>query len=112
MKCECTLKKITNYINKELSEKEEWEFIEHMEKCPKCFEELELTFIMLKGLDMLDEGKFTTMDFAVELHKELENRKKIIQSRRRRLNLIFWGSVLTFVVSVTLILMIVLPLIF
>lgn len=105
MKCECTLKKITNYIKRELSEKEEWEFIEHMENCSQCFEELELTFIMLKGLDMLDEGKMTSMDFVAELRKDMENRKRAIRSRRRRLNLIFWGSVLVFVVAVALLLL-------
>lgn len=105
MKCECALKKITNYIKRELSEKEEWEFIRHMETCPQCFDELEFTFIMLEGLDMLDEGKMSSIDFVMEIHNEMELRKKNIRSKRRRLNLIFWGSVLVFVVAVTLLML-------
>lgn len=113
MNCECCVKKITKYINREFSideKKEELEFIRHMEQCPVCFEELELSFIMLKGLDMLDEGQFTSFDFTAELKKDMENRKRAIIGRKRRLNLIFWGSVLIFMISVGLLLTILIPL--
>ncbi len=106
MTCECALKKITNYIKRELSEKEEWEFIEHVEQCPQCLDELVFTFMMLEGLDMLDEGELGSMDFGMEIAKNLAERKKAISSRRKRLNWMLGTSSLIFVVCIILIVLI------
>lgn len=70
MDCKTFQLQINKFIH--LKMKDDYEvrdFIEHARNCPECYEELEIYFTLLHGLDLLDENSLQVIDF----HKELEN---------------------------------------
>ena len=42
MNCKQVQRQLVSYINGELEEKEEEEFVKHIRHCPECYEELEV----------------------------------------------------------------------
>ena len=56
MKCREAERLVMPYIQDELTDGELEEFLEHVETCPSCQEELEIYFMVSLGLRQLDEG--------------------------------------------------------
>lgn len=76
MTCQDTLQQITAYLQGKLTTREEMELISHVESCESCFEELELNYIMLVGLDKLDEEQSSSMDFTAMLQEHMNRSRK------------------------------------
>lgn len=90
MKCIDVQRLILPFINGELSITELEEFLEHIHKCPDCFDELEVYYALISGMRQLDEDKELSNDFHKDLilliknseeriknHKQLHSRKKV-----------------------------------
>ena len=56
MNCQETQRLVMPYIQDELTPEELEGFLEHVEACPDCREELEIYFTVALGLRQLDEG--------------------------------------------------------
>lgn len=56
MDCQEAQRLVMPYIQDELTDKELEDFLEHVETCPVCQEELEIYFMVSLGLRQLDEG--------------------------------------------------------
>lgn len=56
MNCQEAQRLVMPYIQDELTDRELEEFLEHVETCPACQEELEIYFMVSLGLRQLDEG--------------------------------------------------------
>jgi len=54
MTCKEVERLVMPYINDELTDEELGEFLEHMESCPDCREELEIYFTVDVGIRQLD----------------------------------------------------------
>lgn len=63
---------ITPFINNKLSIKELEEFLDHVDTCPDCREELEVYYALLTAMKQLDEDKIVSGDFEHELAHKLE----------------------------------------
>ncbi len=70
MECKDIQKKIHSFIDDELDSKESLAFIEHIRKCPNCMEELSIEFLVITGLQRLDDAE------AFDLQKELDEKIK------------------------------------
>lgn len=82
MTCSEAQSRITPFINDQLSLKETEEFIDHIESCPECREELEVYFALLTAMKQLDEDKDLSDDYSVELNAKLEKlQEKIIHMK-------------------------------
>lgn len=68
---------ITPFINDKLNIATLEQFIDHVENCKECKEELEVYHALLTAMKQLDEEEEVSADFA----KELENRLKEAQER-------------------------------
>lgn len=93
MDCREALETITNYLQGQLQLQKEIDLIEHVEHCPACFDELELNYIMLIGLDKLDEEQSVSMDFTAMLQEHLEESKRQYRKKRRILYFLYSGLI-------------------
>ena len=57
MKCEEALTRISAYIDNTLSGRELEEFIEHVEHCPECYDELETYYTIKVGINYLEQDR-------------------------------------------------------
>lgn len=78
MTCVETQSLITPFINDELNISELEEFIEHVNYCPVCREELEVYYALLTAMKQLDEDKNLSADFNQELAYKLHRSQERI----------------------------------
>lgn len=70
---------IMKYINNELSAVDLECFLEHIEQCSDCKEELEIYYILTTGMQQLDNDYVHTYNFHDAFEKQLEKSKKDIE---------------------------------
>lgn len=93
MDCQEALETITNYLQGQLQLQKEIDLIEHVEHCPACFEELELNYIMLIGLDKLEKEQSSSMDFTAMLQEHLDESKRQYRRKQRVLHFLYSGLI-------------------
>ena len=57
MDCKTCVRRITPYIQHELSDEETEDFLVHIHSCASCREELEINYMILEGLRVLDSDE-------------------------------------------------------
>lgn len=67
MTCKDAEKLIPIFINNELNYRELEQFIDHIEDCPDCKEEMSIQFLITEGMARLEDGS------AFDLNWELRN---------------------------------------
>lgn len=87
MDCKDIQKKIPQYLNDELSGKEILQFINHVDSCSACNEELSIQYLVLEGTARLEDG--SGFDLNKELKAKLENSRADVR-RRRKMNAIIY----------------------
>ena len=78
MTCMEAEKMVIPYINDELSPGDMEEFLDHIEHCDNCREELEIHYLVDEGLKKLDEAE-GTYDIVGDLHRKLEGTSRVLQ---------------------------------
>jgi hypothetical protein len=48
-----------------------WQFLTHVEKCPECFEELEIRYLIAEALGRLENGE------SIDLRNELSEKIRV-----------------------------------
>lgn len=56
MNCKEAEKKIPYFLQDELDGRKLAEFVEHIESCPECKEELSIQFLVSEGMEQLEKG--------------------------------------------------------
>ena len=74
---------VAKYINHTLSIDELEEFLDHIEHCSSCYDELETYFIVHEAIQQLDEKEDgTVLDFRELLEQDIRrSRRHILQKR-------------------------------
>lgn len=80
LQCLQATKMIPGFIDRELSYRELEEFMEHMEECESCKEELSIQFLVEVGLNSLEAGN--TFDLQEELNIALEEAERKVHIYR------------------------------
>lgn len=80
LQCLQAAKKIPAFIWGELSGRELERFMEHIEECENCKEELSIQFLVEVGLNSLEAGN--TFDLQEELNTALEEAEKRVKLYR------------------------------
>ncbi len=76
MDCKKAQQQIELYLADELDTDELEAFMEHMDSCEDCRDELEIQFLVREGLARLEDG--STFDLGTELRSKVARTKKII----------------------------------
>ncbi|MDE6845253.1 MAG: zf-HC2 domain-containing protein [Lachnospiraceae bacterium] len=80
MDCKETEKKIPSFLRDELDGSKLEEFIDHVENCPECKEELSIQFLVTEGLERLERGN--NFNLQRELFMKLEGAEHRINVHR------------------------------
>ncbi|MCI8454453.1 MAG: zf-HC2 domain-containing protein [Lachnospiraceae bacterium] len=78
MTCMEAEKMVIPYIEDDLTLSELVEFMEHIEACPNCREELEIHYMVTVGLKKLDEGD-GAYDIIGDLKRKLEESAGVLR---------------------------------
>jgi len=81
MNCKEAQRLLVPYINGELEEKEEGEFVRHVRHCPECYEELEVYATVFAGIKQLD-GDEEEVDYRTLVEDSLENSEEDVRDER------------------------------
>lgn len=85
MNCQTAESMVTRYIEHDLSVDELEGFIDHVENCPSCYEELETYFIVHAAMKQLDEeSKDSTLNFQELLKEDIRRSKHYILKMKFR----------------------------
>ena len=79
MECIDAQTSIASYVEGNLSESELKKFLDHMQNCENCMEELEIYYTLMEATRQLDEGVITTSNFLEELNQKILNDLKTIK---------------------------------
>lgn len=78
MNCKEAQRLLVPYINGQLEEKEEDEFVRHVRHCSECYEELEVYATVFAGIRQLD-GAEEEIDYRTLVEDSLENSEEDIR---------------------------------
>ena len=81
MNCKQAQRLLVPYINGELDEKEEGEFVKHIRHCLECYEELEVYATVFAGIRQLD-GAEETVNYRTLVEDSLETSEADVQDER------------------------------
>ena len=84
MDCKEAEKKIPSFLNDELDGRGLGEFVEHIEECPECMEELSIQFLVSEGMEQLEQGnnfnlqealtaKLESADYRIRVNRTLRH---------------------------------------
>ena len=79
MDCLEAEKKIPLFLENRMDEKEIRDFVEHIETCPECREELAIHFLASEGVAIIEEGE--SFDLDKELYERLYGSLKKYESK-------------------------------
>ncbi|MCD8338488.1 MAG: zf-HC2 domain-containing protein [Lachnospiraceae bacterium] len=91
MKCNEARRMVVPFVKKELSERDMEAFLNHVESCEDCMEELDTYFMVYKAIDAIDTGAHDEYDFKKLLAEDIRSAKRCIF--RRKVSKIFQGVV-------------------
>ena len=81
MNCKEVQRQLVPYINGELQEKTEEEFVRHVRRCPECYEELEVYATVFAGIRQLD-GEEERIDYRTLVEDTLETSEEDARDER------------------------------
>lgn len=105
MKCKETEKLIPLFLEDELEDEDLGEFMDHIEKCEECKEELTIQFLVLEGVARLEKGN--VFDLQRELKIRMEEAEHGMRSRENMRLILYALEGLILVALITLVLLIV-----
>ena len=80
MDCNKIQRLIPDFLNEDLKTRELARFLQHMDTCKECKEELTIQYLSSEGISRLEEGK--TFDLDRELNEYILQMEKGIKRRR------------------------------
>ena len=84
MKCVKAQGLITKYINNELHGELLEDFLEHLDECKDCKEDLEIYYVIMKGMQQIDEDNVVDYNFHRAFEQELgDSKARLAKSNKR-----------------------------
>ncbi len=106
MDCREAQRLVGNFIEDTLESKKLPDFLEHVESCEACKEELSIQFLVHEGLQRLGEG--STFDLQYELQQKLESAKRRVRRKKRLAKALYYGELgaILLILTVTIMVMV------
>ena len=83
MNCQTAESMVNRYIEHDLSVDELEDFLEHVENCPSCYDELETYFIVHAAMQQLDEKQEdSVLDFKGLLEEDIRKSRRYIRKKK------------------------------
>lgn len=72
MDCKRAMERMTQFINEQLDAEDVQAFLDHIDSCPECREELEVTYSLMTAMKQLDEDTDLSDNYIEELNTKIE----------------------------------------
>ena len=72
MDCKRAMELMTQFINDRLDAEDVQAFLDHIDSCPECREELEVTYSLMTAMKQLDEDTDLSDNYIEELNHKIE----------------------------------------
>lgn len=72
MECKRAMELIVPFINEQLNPEEMEAFLNHIDSCPECREELEVNYSLMTAMKQLDENTDLSDNYIEELNQKIE----------------------------------------
>lgn len=72
MDCKKAMELMTQFINEQLDADDVQAFLDHIDSCPECREELEVTYSLMTAMKQLDEDTDLSDNYIEELNHKIE----------------------------------------
>ncbi len=72
MDCKRAMELMTEFINEQLAAEDVQAFLDHIDSCPECREELEVTYSLMTAMKQLDEDTDLSDNYIEELNQKIE----------------------------------------
>jgi hypothetical protein len=82
MDCKEAQQLITKYISGEINDKDLDKFLEHIQTCKDCYEELEINYTIFSAFMQLDDSPGASYDINTMLQEELNASRKYIKNKK------------------------------
>lgn len=99
MNCKEAEKKIPPFLDDELDGRGLAEFVEHIEDCPECMEELSIQFLVAEGLEQLEQGNNFNLQKALTWKLEDADDRIRINRALRRILLVLEAAVVVVIIA-------------
>ena len=96
MDCREAQSLIVPFIEGTLSDEQNEKFIEHIERCGDCYDELEVYYIVMVGVKQLDEEEHMLVDFNGDLKKYIAFKKEQLAKKHSRSARLRFGCAVAF----------------
>ncbi|NLL79814.1 MAG: zf-HC2 domain-containing protein [Clostridiales bacterium] len=90
MECREAERLVGKFIDDEMDSVELSDFLEHVEHCGSCMEELSIQFLVEEGMHRLEEGN--TFDLQNELLSRLDAARKQVMRRKTVFKALYYGE--------------------
>ena len=87
---------IVPFIEGKLNDEQNEAFIEHIESCTECYDELEVYYIVMVGVKQLDEEDHMLVDFNGDLKKYIAFKKEELAKKHSRSARLKFGGIVFF----------------
>ena len=81
MDCVTFRKLINQYLSNELTDEELNDFLAHLKSCPECRDELEINYIVIEGINILDEER-SDYDLTKAYDRKLKSSEHYLSFRK------------------------------
>ena len=71
MDCKRAMELMTQFINDRLDAEDVQAFLDHIDSCPECREELEVNYSLMTAMKQLDEDTDLSDNYIEELNKKI-----------------------------------------
>ena len=99
MNCKEAEKKIPPFLEDELDGRGRAEFVEHIEACPECMEELSIQFLVAEGLEQLEQGNNFNLQKALTWKLEDADDKIRVNRILRHILLVLEAAVVAAIIA-------------
>jgi len=72
MDCKRAMELMTQFINEQLDAGDVQAFLDHIDSCPECREELEVTYSLMTAMKQLDEDTDLSDNYIEDLNQKIE----------------------------------------
>ena len=72
MDCKRVMELMTQFINEQLDAEDVQAFLDHIDSCPECREELEVNYSLMTAMKQLDEDTDLSDNYIEELNQKIE----------------------------------------
>ena len=106
LNCKQTEKLINHFIGDNMENRTKWQFLDHVESCPLCKEELSIQFLVTKGMQRLENGD--TFDLNRELRSKINTERHHLQVLKSLQDGLYATEALALLLAVLILIMVVL----